>query len=119
MLIAYSDLSVQPVTLHDQIAAEPDVLTVDYFDAEVATPTLAQLQQYEIVVATSNSVFFDPVAMGDVLADYADTGGVVVGLNFDWFDLGDVSHTFSCRRCLTATVVTQATWRVGLEPAPY
>ena len=23
--------------------------------------------------------------MGNVLADYADTGGVVVGLNFDWF----------------------------------
>ena len=23
--------------------------------------------------------------MGDVLADYADTGGIVVGLNFDWF----------------------------------
>ena len=27
----------------------------------------------------------DAVAMGNVLADYADTGGVVVGLNFDWF----------------------------------
>jgi hypothetical protein len=84
VLIAYSDVSVLPVTLHDQIAADPDVIAVDYFDAGVGTPTLAQLQQYDIVVATSNSAYFDPVAMGDVLADYADTGGIVVALDFNW-----------------------------------
>ena len=49
------------------------------------TPTLAQLQPYNIVVAFSNNPYSDAVAMGNVLADYADTGGVVVGLNFDWF----------------------------------
>ena len=36
-------------------------------------------------MAFSNNPYADPVAMGNVLADYADTGGVVVGLNFDWF----------------------------------
>ena len=85
VLIAFSDLGVQPVTLHDQIAADPDVIAVDYFDAEFATPSLGQLQQYDIVVATSNSPYADPAAMGNVLADYADTGGIVVGLNFNWF----------------------------------
>ena len=85
VLIAYSDLKVQPVMLHDQIAAEPGVVAVDYFDAQAGTPTLAQLQPYNIVVAFSNSPYADAVAMGNVLADYADTGGIVVGLNFDWF----------------------------------
>ena len=85
VLIAYSDQGILPTTLQAQIAAEPDVTAVDTFDAQLGTPTLAQLQQYDIVVATSNSPYFDPVAMGDVLADYADTGGIVVGLNFNWF----------------------------------
>ena len=60
MLIANSDEGVQPVTLHDQIAAEPGVIAVDYFDAESGTPTLAQLQQYNIVVAFSDSPYADP-----------------------------------------------------------
>src|SRR5213078_156871 len=85
VLIVSSDLGVQPVTLHDQIAAEPDVVAVDYFDAQNATPTLAQLQPYNIVVSFSNSPYFDPVGMGNVLADYADAGGTVVAFDFDWF----------------------------------
>ena len=85
VLIVSSDLDVNPVMLHDQIAAEPDVVTVDYFDAFLGTPTLAQLKPYNIVVSFSNSSYLDPVAMGDVLADYADTGGTVVAFNFDWF----------------------------------
>jgi hypothetical protein len=85
VLIVSSDVDVNPVMLHDQIAAEPDVVAVDYFDALNGTPTLAQLQPYNIVVSFSNSAYFDPVAMGDVLADYADTGGTVVGFMFNWF----------------------------------
>ena len=38
MLIAYSDEGVQPVTLHDQIAAEDGVVAVDYFDASSGHP---------------------------------------------------------------------------------
>ncbi len=85
MLIAYSDIEGPPATLQSQILAEPGVTGVDLFDASSATPTLAQLQPYNIVVAFSNNPYSDAVAMGNVLADYADTGGVVVGLNFDWF----------------------------------
>ena len=85
VLIVSSDLDVNPVMLHDQIAAEPDVVTVDYFDAFVGTPTLAQLKPYNIVVSFSNSSYADPVGMGNVLADYADAGGTVVAFNFDWF----------------------------------
>ena len=68
-----------------QIAAEPGVTTVDYFDAEFATPTLGQLQPYNIVVAFSDSTYSDPTGMGDVLADYADAGGIVVGFMFNWY----------------------------------
>src|SRR5437667_11602383 len=85
VLIVSSDLGVQPVMLHDQIAAEPGVTTVDYFDAEFATPTLGQLQPYNIVVAFSDSTYSDPTGMGDVLADYADAGGIVVGFMFNWY----------------------------------
>ena len=85
MLIAYSDVGGPPATLQSQILAEPGVTAVDLFDASSGTPTLAQLQRYNIVVAFSNNPYSDAVAMGNVLADYADTGGVVVGLNFDWF----------------------------------
>src|SRR6266536_4447517 len=82
VLIVNSDVGVQPVMLHKQIAAEPGVTTVDYFDAEFNTPTLAQLQPYNIVVSFSNSTYADPVAMCDLLADYADAGALVVAFNF-------------------------------------
>jgi N-acetylneuraminic acid mutarotase len=85
VLIAYADIGGPPTTLQNQILAEPGVTGVDLFDAFSGTPTLQQLQQYNIVVPFSNNVYSDPVAMGNVLADYADTGGVVVGLNFNWF----------------------------------
>src|SRR4029077_390785 len=85
VLIAYSDIGGPPGTLQGQILADPGVTGVDLFDASSATPTLAQLTPYNIVVAFSNNPYADPVGMGNVLADYADTGGIVVGLNFDWF----------------------------------
>jgi hypothetical protein len=85
VLIAYSDKGGPPATLQSQILAEPGVTGVDLFDAFSGTPTLAQLQPYNIVVAFSNNAYNDAVGMGNVLADYADTGGIVVGLNFNWF----------------------------------
>jgi len=84
VLIAYSETGAGPTTLRNQILAEPGVAAVDLFDAGVATPTLAQLANYDVVVAFPNSAYDDPTAMGNVLADYADTGGVVVGFNFNW-----------------------------------
>ncbi len=51
---------------------------IDLFDANLATPTLAQLKNYDIVFTWSNVPYFDPVAMGNVLADYTDWGGGVV-----------------------------------------
>ena len=54
---------------------------VDYYDPRLATPTLAQLQQYDTVVTWVNGYYDDAIAMGDVLADYVESGGrVVLGL---------------------------------------
>jgi len=64
------------------LAGYPDLGTVNYFDARVGTPSLSQLQHYDVVVTWSNYVYYDPVAMGDVLADYVDTGGKVLTMMF-------------------------------------
>jgi hypothetical protein len=88
VLIVYSDVAGTPNELMGQILAEPDVTAVDLFDAFSGTPTLALLQQYDIVYAFSNNVWFDAVAMGDVLADYEDGGGVVVVSTFAWDSRG-------------------------------
>ena len=50
----------------------------DYWDTSNSTPTLADLQSYGCVFTWANRSYADNVAMGDVLADYVDAGGVVV-----------------------------------------
>jgi MYXO-CTERM domain-containing protein len=51
-------------------------------DVSSTTPTLSQLELYDAVLVYSDSGFSDPVAMGDVLADYVDGGGNVVVATF-------------------------------------
>lgn len=63
--------------------------TVDYFDARVATPTLATLNTYDAVYVWVNFAMFDPIAFGDVLADYVDGGGVVILGAFCTFTSGN------------------------------
>ncbi len=55
---------------------------VGVHDVRSYTPTLAELQQYSAVLVFSNYTFSDNVALGDVLADYADAGGGVVVATF-------------------------------------
>jgi len=57
VLIVYADTEGLPTQLQSEIQAEPNVIAVDLFDANVGTPTLGQLQQYQIVVPFSNSTF--------------------------------------------------------------
>lgn len=52
--------------------------SVDIFSAYAATPTLNQLLNYDAVITWSNSNYADPVALGNVFADYVDAGGGVV-----------------------------------------
>jgi len=55
-----------------------DISTVDQFNTEYDTPTLSQLQQYDAVIVWANWQHADPVGLGDVLADYVDSGGKVM-----------------------------------------
>src|SRR5438128_3281971 len=88
VLIAYADTGGQPTMLQNELAAEPGVTDVDLFNPFSSTPTLQQLQQYNIVFAFSNNFWSDAVAMGNVLADYEDAGGVVVVGTFAWDNRG-------------------------------
>ena len=72
-----------PTELGDQIAAFPDVAAVDFFDGCEATPTLAQLLPYDLVVSISYVAYMDQVAYGDVLAAFVDSGGAVVQYAYD------------------------------------
>ena len=87
VLIAYTDAH-PPTLMFNEIQAESDVSQVDLFDTGAATPTLQQLQQYDIVFTFSNNIWNHTVAMGSVLADYEDAGGVVVVGNHAWANDG-------------------------------
>ncbi|MCX5771877.1 MAG: S8 family serine peptidase, partial [Candidatus Hydrogenedentes bacterium] len=77
LLLVTDDISmIQQVLVG--LGAFPDIGSVDYFDARVATPTLDQLNAYDCVVVASQYYFGDPNAVGNVLADYVDAGGKVV-----------------------------------------
>ncbi|MBM4459080.1 MAG: hypothetical protein FJ011_15180 [Chloroflexi bacterium] len=84
VLIVTSDDDVSNVT--DLLSAYPD-LEVAVYDA-AATPTLAQLQAHKVVVTSDNRYWsaggIDPVALGNVLADYVDGGGKVIVANYGY-----------------------------------
>src|SRR6266478_3447017 len=107
VLIVYADTGL-PTQLQTEILAEPNVVACDLFDATTGTPTLGQLQQYEIVVPYSNFPFLDADTLGNNLADYVDGGGVVVqhgfshygpgqpyGINGRWFSGGYNPYDYS------------------------
>jgi len=85
VLIVYSDIGGPPTTLIDNLLAEPGIASVDLFDAFSGTPTVSQLQGYDIVVPFSNNNYNDPTALGNNLHSYQAGGGIVVGLNFNWY----------------------------------
>jgi hypothetical protein len=87
VLIVYADTAL-PTQLQSQIQAQPNVISVDLFDAQIGTPTLAQLLQYQIVVPYSNFPFLDADTLGNNLADYVDGGGVVVQYGFSHYGPG-------------------------------
>jgi cell division septation protein DedD len=88
VLIVFADAG-PPTQFQTEIQAEPGVTAVDLFDASNATPTLGQLQQYDIVVPFGNTMFFDSRTLGSNLADYVDGGGIVVQYGFSHAGPGD------------------------------
>jgi N-acetylneuraminic acid mutarotase len=84
ILIAQADCGTDPNTLRNNILALEPTTTVDFFDAAAGTPTVAQLQAYDTLVAFSNCTYADPAALGNNIVSYMNAGGAVVAFNFDW-----------------------------------
>lgn len=70
--------SAQVSIIQKMLEAYPDIKRVAYIDARTTTPPLHQLFWYDVVLVIADQPFADPVAIGDVLADYVDGGGRVV-----------------------------------------
>ncbi len=70
---------------------------VDTFNSIGGTPTLQQLQGYDVVLAYCNSIPQDPETLGNVLADYVDGGGSVIictyGISEPWAIDGRIQTT--------------------------
>ncbi|OQC03963.1 MAG: hypothetical protein BWX80_02638 [Candidatus Hydrogenedentes bacterium ADurb.Bin101] len=62
----------------DALRGAAGIGVVDYFDARYETPELPILLPYDVVLVANNYAFQDPVAIGNVLADYVDGGGKVI-----------------------------------------
>jgi hypothetical protein len=79
-----------PKKLAAQVAAYPDVATVDLVNTGSGgfTPTAAQLASYDIVVSIGDNTYLDTEAWGNALADYVDSGGVVVSTTYDTWEGG-------------------------------
>ncbi|MFZ2096338.1 MAG: carboxypeptidase regulatory-like domain-containing protein, partial [Anaerolineales bacterium] len=82
LLLAADDDNNGYSPIMDMLLAYGDLESVTLFDARYNTPTLEELQAYNVVVVWANYVFPDANAMGNVLADYVDAGGKVIDLNF-------------------------------------
>jgi protocatechuate 3,4-dioxygenase beta subunit len=74
VLIVAADSS-PPTT---QLTATGLFSRVDFFNATSATPTLAALAAYPVVLVYTNFTPANATALGNVLADYVDGGGAVV-----------------------------------------
>lgn len=74
--IAAADSEFKPPA--DKLLAHPLIDSVNFVDARGATPSLDDLAGFDAVLAYNNVAPQDPVAFGNVLADYVDMGGGLV-----------------------------------------
>ncbi len=85
ILLAYAnDNNTPPLTLQEQLLNLPSVGLVEFYDAGESTPSIAALQAYDVVVTVSNMGAFNSKELGNVFADYQDSGGVLVAFNFSF-----------------------------------
>lgn len=92
VLVVYADDSLLTTfegDVRSKVAGSGRFALVDDFDANLGTPTLATLLNYDAVLVFSDTRFADPALLGDRLADYVDSGGgVVEGMFTSYFTAG-------------------------------
>ena len=76
VLILHSGTDVTEI--QTLLSAFPDLEAVDVRDASLGMPTLAELVPYQSIMLVANTPFPDPDGLGDLLADYVDTGGGLI-----------------------------------------
>ena len=87
--LVHADLAMRAEAVRTKLNAA-GLAEVTVIDAGLATPTPADLQQYNAVLTWSNLSYLDGGALGDTLAAYVDEGGGVVQAVFA-FDPGTPS----------------------------
>ncbi len=70
------------------LSSDPRFTGVNSWDARSSTPTLAQLQQYKVVITWGNTGYADNVTLGNNLKSYVDAGGGVVVCTFGHHSTG-------------------------------
>jgi hypothetical protein len=83
-----------PNVLVNRLNSVAVVGTVDVLDGFNSTPSLTQIQAYDVVVTAGSDHWADRAALGDVLASYADGGGVIVETGIDWLNNIHISGRF-------------------------
>jgi hypothetical protein len=76
--MVFSTSTALPQPLREAIMGTQEFTSVAWIDAGAATPTATDLAGLEAVFVWNDAPFADPVAMGDVLEDFARSGGGVV-----------------------------------------
>jgi Divergent InlB B-repeat domain len=87
ILVLYNLSTSTPGVLKSALEGNAYVSTVDSLNAGEggSTPTVAQLQGYDLVfVDEFSSAWLDGTTLGNNMASYVQTGGVVVLSNFFW-----------------------------------
>ncbi|MBS0188693.1 MAG: hypothetical protein JSS51_11530 [Planctomycetes bacterium] len=83
VLLVHADFPAYVADVQAKIKGTGTLGQVDVFDASAGTPTLAQLQNYDAALVWSDNLFQNPIALGNVMADYVDAGGGVVTAVFE------------------------------------
>lgn len=81
---------IPPQNLVDDLNAFDDV-EADFFDSPVSTLTLADVEDYHVVITVNSAAWSAQnadVLVGDILADFVDLGGKVILHNFAYDNLG-------------------------------
>ena len=78
VVILLGDQALYAQTVVDFLLASGHVLTVDVIEIFESTPTLPDIESYDAVIVWTNVPPWDPVALGDLLADYIDLGKGVI-----------------------------------------
>jgi len=97
-----ADRSIDVLILHsadyivdgiDSMAANlaefPGIGTVDIYNAILGTPTTAELIPYDVVIMTTDQLYYDIDSASEHVAEYLDQGGSVIMTTFCWANQGN------------------------------